>query len=102
MGCKFKIGQKIVAIRDHSEKDFLKDQEFTVLDIDNVCGAWVVKIFDENFPCVVFCRHNSPWMLSGRHYSEKNFEPVQEVEVSSMSFDDAIKLTEPKKELITD
>lgn len=43
----FYVGQKVVAIKDHSNKRFLRGQEFTVTGIINGCcdmSKWVITI----------------------------------------------------------
>jgi hypothetical protein len=99
MACKFYEGQKVVAIVDHSQGDFKKDEEFTVLHIDHMCGSWLIKIRDDDRPTVYWCKHNNAHFFNGRHYNQKCFAPAHDIEMGEMSFDDAIKLTTPKKEI---
>lgn len=42
----FYIGQKVVAVKDHSRKIFKKGDEFTVLNVLRACkcGVWFVDI----------------------------------------------------------
>lgn len=94
MGCKFRIGQSVIAIRDHSEKDFLKDQKFKVLDIDNVCGEWIIRIFEGTDPIATVCKHGNPCLLHGRFYSQRSFAPLPEL--SEMTFEEAMNMIELK------
>jgi hypothetical protein len=100
MGCKFNIGQRIVALEDHHSGDFLKDQEFVVLDVAPVCTNWGVKIAEGNKPNYVFCQHGAPWYLRGIFYDQTFFAPVQEI--GEMTFEEALVLVEPKVEKIKD
>jgi hypothetical protein len=94
MGCRFSIGQKIVAVVDHSQGDFKKSDEFTVKEIECVCDEWIVKIFDESFTCIFTCKHGNDYELDGRYYSQKCFAPIQEM--GEMSFEDALNFVEKK------
>ncbi len=98
MGCKFSIGQKIIAIRDHSLKDFLKDQEFVVLDIEYLCGDWIIKIHEGNTPIFIRCKHGSDYLFNGRFYDQRSFAPLPEV--GEMTFEEALGMVEPKTEKI--
>lgn len=101
MACKFYIGQKVVAIVDHSQGVFKKGDEFVVLEIAKICTEWCIKIHDSNFPNLTFCKHNSPFLTKGTFFVQKCFAPVQESGVSEMTFEDVMDLMKPKKELIT-
>jgi hypothetical protein len=94
MGCKFSIGQKVIAIRDHSEKHFLKDQEFTVFDIECICGEWLIRIFEGTGTTFTVCRHGNTRLLKGYFYSQKSFAPVPEV--GEMTFEEVMDMVEPK------
>ncbi len=98
MGCKFSIGQRIVALLDHHNGDFVKDQEFIVLDTAPVCTTWGIKIAEGNTPTCVLCQHGLPWILRGNFYDQSFFAPVQEL--GEMTFEEALALVEPKVEEI--
>lgn len=97
MGCRFKLGQKIVAVVDHSQGDFKKDDEFEVLEIDSDCQGYVIKIREGNTPSVIYCKHGNPHFFHGRFYLERCFEPIQEVQRGEMTFEEALKMTKTKK-----
>ncbi len=98
MGCKFSIGQKIVALCDHHNGYFTKGQEFVVLDLTPVCVTWGVKITEGNEPTYVVCGHGLPWKLKGMFFDQSFFAPVQEV--GEMTFEEALTLVTPVKEII--
>lgn len=98
MGCKFSIGQRIVALSDHHYGAFVKDQEFVVLDIAPVCTTWGVKIAEGDEPNYIRCPHGLPWHLKGRFYDQTLFAPVQDM--GEMTFEEALELFEPKVEEI--
>lgn len=96
---KFYIGQKIVAIKDHSQGIFKKGDEFTVLAVRDAlckCNTYDIHIgvldytalFEE---CVNRCykkyRNDCYWWMDG-----SMFTPI---ELSTTTFEDVIKQYEP-------
>jgi len=94
----FYIGQKVVAIKDHSLGDYKIGDEFTILDMKTFCCYVGINFEKLSIPCITHCpdcniHHNN---LDGFYYDQKNFAPLGNL--SNMSFEDAIKLV-TKKEL---
>lgn len=98
MECRFSIGQKIVAVLDHHNGYFKRGQEFVVLDLAPVCTTWGVKIKEGSEPKVVVCEHGLPWRFKGEFFNQTFFAPVQEV--GDMTFEEALLLVSPIKEII--
>lgn len=96
---KFYIGQKIVAIKDHSQGIFKKGDEFTVLDVrDSLCkcnnydvhiGIFdYVTLFEEcSNSCFKKFRNDCFWW-----FCPTMFAPI---ELSTTTFEDVIKQYEP-------
>lgn len=83
---KFYIGQKIVAIKDHSQLIFKKGDEFTVLGISKCCEYGVninVRIPGKVTFCNI-CGSN----YNGIYFRESSFAPI---ELSITTFEDVIK-----------
>lgn len=87
---KFYIGQKIVAIKDHSQGIFKKGDEFVVLDIKKCCENTLIEIGLEwgNRNTICFCSKNH----SGNWFADWMFAPI---ELSTTTFEDVIKQVEP-------
>ena len=84
---KFYIGQKIVAIKDHSQGVFKKGDEFTVLGIDNCCGEYLyINIYVYGTICE--CNYER----DGAGFNSELFAPV---ELSTTTFEYIIKKHEP-------
>ena len=93
----FYIGQRVVAIRSHSEGLFLKDEEFVVLDIKKMCCLYVIKINNRiNDKGGMFCPDcNFTTDDKYLYFDQVSFAPIQEI--GDMTFDEAIKLVNPNK-----
>lgn len=90
---KFYIGQKIVAIKDHSQGKFKKGDEFTVFGFGNTCSCGVIcidigiKTVNSDLRCTTCGVVDTN--LTGIHYfNETSFAPI---ELSSTTFEDVIK-----------
>lgn len=101
MESKFYIGQKVVAIKDHTDKDFLKGEEFIVLDIKKACHCCVIKISTKEYLGFMTCSNCSFEKRYGFYYFNENmFAPIQEHEISEMTFEEAIELVSEKEKVI--
>jgi hypothetical protein len=93
----FTIGQTVVAIKDHSQGDFKKGQQFTILAIKSFCCYVGVKITSPpTANCITYCtdcriEHGG---LDGFYYDQVAFAPLHEI--GDMTFEDAIELVTPK------
>ena len=109
----FKVGQKVVAIKDHSQLRFKKGQVFTVLAVGKTpcCGIDVidigVKMSFKFVECVCACTHKSD-----NFYLARMFRPVEYPKLSAKDIiQEEVKETldvpvplkpkvEPEKELV--
>lgn len=91
---KFYIGQKIVAIKDHSQGVFKKGDEFTVLGIKKMCCENAIDIGKITHLKKHQCECNKIINNTNKiHYiHEDMFAPI---ELSSTTFEDVIKQYEP-------
>lgn len=97
MESKFYIGQKVVAIRNHSQSKFKKGDVFTVLDIKQGCCFVIVKITDEFYDLGMLCNcGNTIKHGYSVYYGESNFAPIQEI--GNMTFEEAIEMVTIKEE----
>lgn len=91
----FNIGQKVVALRDHSQKNFIKGHEYIVLDITKTCCSYGVKINSSDERTIMRCGiHGLANPTEGSYYSQENFAPIQEI--SDFTFEEAIELVTEK------
>ena len=92
---KFYIGQKIVAIKDHSQGIFKKGDEFTVLGIKSFCcynGIDIgIRIYHNTQSCDD-CGTIHYKNCDVCHFDECVFAPI---ELSTTTFEDVIKQFEP-------
>lgn len=86
---KFYIGQKVVAIKDHSQGIFKKGDEFTVLGIGECCNTGLVNI---NIECVSNLKCECGKIHIGSWFDSVCFAPI---ELSTTTFEDLIKQFEP-------
>lgn len=87
----FYVGQKIVAIKDHSSGHFEKGDEFTVLDINEYCKCGCnVKIFQGELVTHGCAKCNTYKQFNGYYYAQEMFAPLQEL--SEFTFEEAIKM----------
>jgi len=96
----FYIGQKVVAIRNHSIGKFKKGQEFIVLDIMKDCCGYSIKIYNDTIKTRMYCpiHGKAKYTTIGAYYLQTSFAPVQEI--GDMTYEDAIELvTESNKQL---
>lgn len=94
---KFFIGQKIVAVKDHSLRKFKKGDVFTVLDTKKMCCIPSVRIntnFVDNLVIRTHCTCGRSEINKHPFYSENCFAPFQEI--SDMTFEEAIELVTEK------
>lgn len=84
---KFYIGQKIVAIKDHSQGVFKKGDEFTVFNIVKCC-EYLVDIGLKN-GIGSYCSYcNKDISQNILFFNESRFAPI---ELSTTTFEDVIK-----------
>lgn len=91
---KFYIGQKIVAIKDHSQGIFKKGDEFTVLGITRCCGYDgydLIEIYVNDGNIGTKCTKCN-FVHYGDWFCESCFAPI---ELSTTTFEDVIKQVEP-------
>lgn len=90
---KFYIGQKIVAIKDHSQGIFKKGDEFTVLGVKKMCHennidvGFKTNLYYHECQCGKYLQNNSI------HYVSQDMFAT--IELSSTTFEDVIKQFEP-------
>lgn len=79
---RFKAGDKVVAVRDHSQKDFLKGQIYTILSLGccSNCGYETVVLSEISYISIVQrcdqgCNHRVYNKV--RMYGARNFAPLQ-------------------------
>lgn len=92
---KFYIGQKIVAIKDHSQGIFKKGDEFTVRNIIKSCCSYNVDIGIRryhNTQSCVYCGKVYYKNTDTVTFDECCFAPI---ELSTTTFEDVIKQLEP-------
>lgn len=88
---KFYIGQKVVAIRDHSQGVFKKGDEFTVLDLKQCCNYNLIKVNANNYMGITKC--NCGFVFNDEFYYDICFAPI---ELSETTFEEVIKQINPK------
>lgn len=90
---KFYIGQKIVAIKDHSQGIFKKGDEFVVLGSKNICCGTIINIGITTEYYHMLCDCNYRYENNGIHWCHDDmFAPI---ELSNTTFEDVIKQLEP-------
>lgn len=87
---KFYIGQKIVAIKDHSQGIFKKGDEFVVLGLSECCKRPLVNIIANTKKTKSECGCGNIFL--GHWFYESMFLPI---ELSNTTFEDVIKQLEP-------
>lgn len=94
----FYIGQKILAIKDHSQGMFKKGDEFTVINVKKhqcKCGFYVLNIglktSNNQIRCTV-CKTIINNYTDINWFFEGYFAPI---ELSTTTFEDVIKEVEP-------
>lgn len=87
----FKVGQKIVAIKDHAEGYFKKGDIFTVLETEKTCCVNSVRIFtSKNISGGMSCYCGKVHKTNMYFFDEKRF--VRFTEMSEMSYNEAIEM----------
>lgn len=85
----FHTGQRVVAIRNHSQGRFKKGDEFTVLGIKKGCCDWLVNIGLEalygHYECPI-CSNIEPFSDRMLWFFSVSFAPIQEI--SNETFED--------------
>lgn len=99
MESKFYIGQRVVAVENHINGDFEKNDVFTVLEIKKLCCGYVIKINNKiNYIEVAECFCGSILNTgTSFYYAEKRFAPIQEQKISNFTFEEAIELVTVKQ-----
>lgn len=95
MESKFYIGQKVVAIADHSQGCFKKGDTFTVLGKSKTCCSYLIRIDDDFYFGKNICFCGKKFLHQHKFYSEKCFAPIQEI--SNMTYEEAIELVTEKQ-----
>lgn len=89
---RFYIGQKVVAIKDHSQGIFKKGDEFTVLSLHKGCCSNLVDIgingIGKTRTCFV-CMKTHLKEVSNWLFAERCFAPI---ELSETTFEDVIAI----------
>lgn len=94
----FYIGQKVVAIKNHSQGVFKKGDTFTVLGVSKHCCKWCIEIGIQGMGkwecsvCNVEHPHIKEWFMHADMFS-----PIQEQSYPLMTFS---KIVEKEKEQI--
>lgn len=86
----FYVGEKVVAVKDHSGGLFKKGQIFEILDIKEGCCEFLVKINNDHFFGRMQCLCGKLHRLGARYFSENCFAPIQEI--GNMTFEEAISI----------
>jgi|SRR6478752_8834061 len=92
----FYIGQKVVAIRNHSQNRFKKGEEFVVLDILSFCKCGgCIRIHNDCSDVKMYCVDcNTKGFTKGKFYGQECFAPIQEI--SEFTYEEAIELVTGK------
>lgn len=96
MESKFYVGQKVIANRNHSGGFYKKGCVYTVLNIKKTCCLIVIEICKDGFNGRIRCSCGELHFLNGSFYSQEGFDPIEEQEISSMTYEDAIELVSEK------
>lgn len=99
MQSKFYIGQKVVALNNSiSDNTVIKGNVYKVLEIKKVCCFVCIRV-DENLSKVSnnCIHHDTKTELNGKYYDQDAFAPIQEQQISSMTYEEAIELVTEKQ-----
>lgn len=95
----FYVGQKVVAIKDHSQGAFRKGETFVVIEVIRCpcnCKYWVIdigKIWTESeFSRCRICEHRIKGFLS--YYNASCFAPI-ESQFHSITFEQVVEIESP-------
>ena len=97
METNFFIGQEVVAIKDHSEGNFKKGNEFVILGIKEDCCLITLDVgirTDKDFMKCVFCGNRK---LNDNYYGSNCFSPKQQL--SELTYDELQKWLKKDVEL---
>lgn len=98
METPFYIGQKIVAVENHPQGYFSKDEVFNVLGIKKDCCDIVVKIFDTiNTHKVMRCSCGNEVPDNYYYFKQSRFAPIQEI--SEITYNEVMEWIEQGKKI---
>lgn len=98
MESKFYVGQKVVALSNSiSNNVVVKGNVYTVLEIKRLCCFICIRVDEDVSVINNFCPdHDVNINCNGRFFNQEAFAPIQEQEISSMTYEDAIELVSEK------
>lgn len=74
----FYVGQRVVAIKDHSQGRYKKGEEFIVLNIKiGCCSKWVIDIGIRSGILTKMCYVCSSIRIQDNHYGAIAFAPIE-------------------------
>lgn len=85
----FLIGDLVIAIKDHSHGDFIKDQKATITGVKKSqckCGKWLVCISPAQKKQSSKCKHCDQISSEGTWYAAKLFRRYNEQKIKHVTF----------------
>jgi hypothetical protein len=86
METNFFVGQEVVAIKDHSQGNFKKGDEFLIQDIKNGCCKLLIDVGIRTGKDFINCRCCGDRKPNDNYYCSQCFSPIKKL--SELTYDE--------------